>query len=624
MAGKSIINVLINGDTKGLTGALDDAGGRISAFAGAAVKKLAVFGAAVGAASVVLGKKAIDAASDLQEVTSKTDVIFGEAADSVKLFAFAAATALGQSQTEALNAATTFGTFGKAAGLQGKALGTFSTDLTGLASDLASFSNTTPEQAIQAIGAALRGESEPIRQYGVLLDDATLKARAAALGIYEGNGALTAQQKILAAQAEIFAQTTDAQGDFARTSEGVANQQRILAAQFENVKARLGTQLLPVFAKVLGFISDKVVPGFEKLIGIFQADGLGGIVDLVKGYLPGLRDQLAQWGQALVDWIGPRIGPALRKIGDWLQQLGSYLLDTGLPWLGNKLQQLGQALIDWIGPRIGPALQQLGQWLQQLGQWLITTGLPMLVDKLIALGQALVDWIGPRIGPALTELGKLLGRLVQWIATEGVPRLATEAIKLGKALLSWVGDLLPGALSGIGNLVLELVKRLPGLFLSLLTAMGRIGKDLGGALIDQLVAALKGLANKGLDVGKSFANAIIDFVNRNVIRKINDLLDFAIPVPFGPDIRINPPNIPDIPKLAQGGIVTRPTLAVIGEAGPEAVIPLRNQSAGTGSTINLTVNAGMGADGTAIGQAIVRELVKYQRQNGALPLRVAS
>ena len=107
---------------------------------------------------------------------------FSGADGQVQKFARNAATALGQSQQGALDAAATFGVFGKSAGLAGRDNAKFSTELTTLAADMASFSNTTPEQAVEALGSALRGESEPIRQYGVLLDDATLKARAMKLG----------------------------------------------------------------------------------------------------------------------------------------------------------------------------------------------------------------------------------------------------------------------------------------------------------------------------------------------------------------------------------------------------------------------------------------------------------
>jgi len=132
-------------------------------------------------------------------------------------------------------------------------------------------------QAVQAIGAALRGESEPLRQYGVLLNDAALKAAALELGIYDGSGALTDQQKILAAQKVIFEQTSDAQGDFARTSDGLANSQRTLTAQIENLQTSIGQALLPVVQAVLPYIkafADWAADNPQAFIAIAAAIGL--------------------------------------------------------------------------------------------------------------------------------------------------------------------------------------------------------------------------------------------------------------------------------------------------------------------------------------------------------------
>ena len=223
--------------------------------AGFLVKKAFLPATAALGALTAAAIPAINAASDLNEVMSKTAVIFDDASKEVIAFSETTAKSMGISQTAALNAASTFGVFGKSAGLTGQSLATFSTDFTKLAADLASFNNTTPEQAIQAIGAALRGESEPIRAYGVLLSDAVLKQEALNLGIYDGTGALTAQQKVLAAQAAIYKQTTDAQGDFARTSDGLANQQRILAASIDNLQASIGKALLPVVQAILPVVN---------------------------------------------------------------------------------------------------------------------------------------------------------------------------------------------------------------------------------------------------------------------------------------------------------------------------------------------------------------------------------
>lgn len=220
-----------------------------------AVKKAFLPAAAALSGLAVAGGKAVGMASDLAETQNKVGVIFGSSAKNVQNFANSANKALGQTQNEALTAASTFGAFGKAAGLAGDDLVQFSTDFVTLASDLASFNNSTPEEATLALGAALRGESEPLRRFNVLLDDATLKAKATEMGIYSGNKALTAQQKILAAQQAILEQTTDAQGDFAETSDGLANQQRILKATLADTATQIGMALLPAVEAVLPLLT---------------------------------------------------------------------------------------------------------------------------------------------------------------------------------------------------------------------------------------------------------------------------------------------------------------------------------------------------------------------------------
>jgi len=112
-------------------------------------------------------------------------------------------------------------------------------------------------------------------------------------------------------------------------------------------------------------------------------------------------------------------------------------------------------------------------------------------------------------------------------------------------------------------------------------------------------------------------NKVIDKIN-DFINSLNSGLGFSF---FGIDI--DPPDLPNIPRLAKGGIVSQPTTALIGERGPEAVIPLSRAGGNLGSTnINLTVNAGMGTDGQEVGREIVNELLKFQRRNGPLPLRL--
>ena len=262
MAGTRTLKLKVLGDAKGAVQAL----GLVNVGMSSITKGVLAAGAVIAGSATAIGAfayKAVLAGSAMQETQSKVNVVFGEGAQAVRTFASTAASKLGQSKQTALDAAATFGIFGKSAGLSGVKLAEFSTDFVALATDLASFNNTSPEMAIQAIGAALRGESEPLRRYGVLINDAALRQEALTLKIYNGKGALDAQQKILAAQALIYKSTGDAQGDFARTSDGLANQQRILKATITNLTETIGTLLLPYFQKVVQTLNKFLTPAVE-------------------------------------------------------------------------------------------------------------------------------------------------------------------------------------------------------------------------------------------------------------------------------------------------------------------------------------------------------------------------
>ena len=285
MADIRTLKLALLADTKDFIKGLDKADNETRSFSdklGTALKAGAVafagLATAAGAFALKIGKDAIGAASDFSEEISKARVIFGDASKDIEKFAETAADSLGQSKKQAVNAASTFATLGKAAGLTGKDLSKFSIGFVKLASDLASFNNTSPEDAIQAIGAALRGEAEPIRRYGILLNDATLKNEALALGLIKTTKeALSPANKVLAAQAAIYKQTSDAQGDFARTSDGLANSQRQLAANIEDVKIQLGEVLLPIVLQVSDVIKKTFVPAIENLVDGFTRKGKQGL-----------------------------------------------------------------------------------------------------------------------------------------------------------------------------------------------------------------------------------------------------------------------------------------------------------------------------------------------------------
>ena len=299
---------------------------------------------AAGGAAARFGVQAAKAASDFGEVSSAIGQTFGaESAAQLQGWAKIAADTMGQSSTQALDAAKTFGVFGRAAGLAGPELVNFSTDLTGLAADLASFSNTSPEQAIEALGAALRGESEPIRAYGVLLDDATLKARAMEMGIYAGTGTLTQQQRVMAAYQEVLAQTTLQQGDFERTSGGMANQLRETSAQWTNLKTSAGQALVPIAEQYLPLINDS----------------LGELKAWVDANQPAIQAALTGWADKVID-LYPEVRAKIEEIAGAVERNWPDIVDTAKN-IGSALERVsGFVGTMWDAFRsLPPEVQQL-------------------------------------------------------------------------------------------------------------------------------------------------------------------------------------------------------------------------------------------------------------------------
>ncbi len=352
----------LNKKLKAATGDVEGFGGKMANVGKKIGVALAAAAAAAGAMAIKIGVDAVKAASNLSETQSKVAVIFGESSVAIEKFAATAATKLGQSKQQALDAAATFATFGKSAGLAGDDLVGFSTELTTLSADLASFYNTSPEEAITAIGAALRGESEPIRKYGILLNDAALKQEAMNMGIYNGTGALTAQQKVLAAQAVIMKQTTDAQGDFERTSGGLANQQRILAAQFENVKTTIGTALLPVVLELVSAFNRNVLPAIVKVGDAIGQGGLTGAISFIKDliqkfFTPVLAGLKGAWDS---------IGDALVRNQDSFQKLSSFIKNVVAPVIGTTLR----VALEVVGTVFGKIIDIMGGAIDKISSFI--------------------------------------------------------------------------------------------------------------------------------------------------------------------------------------------------------------------------------------------------------------
>lgn len=211
---------------------------------------VAVGAAAVGATAAIGGGVAIvrnlaNAASDLQESQSKANVVFGDSVAVVNRFSETSATAFGISRQAALEAAGAYGNMFNTIGLAQDQSASMSVTMVQLAADMASFNNQDPSEMLLRLRSGLAGEAEPLRQFGVLLSEAAVKEEAYAAGIAKRGAELTEAEKVQARFNLIMSQTAVQQGDVARTSDGLANQQRQLAAQVDDLQAKIGEALLP-------------------------------------------------------------------------------------------------------------------------------------------------------------------------------------------------------------------------------------------------------------------------------------------------------------------------------------------------------------------------------------------
>ena len=345
MAGKKAsISMLIGGDASGLRKATKNATKSLDKFskssANAAKKVGAAFGkmtAGITVAAVGLGAKAVDLASDFDESMSKTEAIFKEAASGITEAAKTAATAVGMSKSEFLEAASGFGVFGKAAGLGGDDLSDFSTELVKTAADVASFNNLSTDQALEKLSAGLRGSSEPLQSLGILINAAQVEAKALDMGLGDVNGTVSEGNKILARQALIMEAlgSQGALGDFEKTSGGLANQQRILAARLKNVGITIGTALLPVAGKL--------------------AEGVSNLIALGERWAPQmeqLRDRVKELGE---EWM-PKLKAAFDKVREAVEpivrKIVEFIRTNPKPFIIGLAAAIGVVLVGAIGAAV--------------------------------------------------------------------------------------------------------------------------------------------------------------------------------------------------------------------------------------------------------------------------------
>jgi len=201
--------------------------------------------AGIGRFLLDIGRDAVEAASDLQEVQNVVDVTFGDSARQIQNWADKARTQFGLTELQAKQFTSTLGAMMKSAGLAGPEIVDMSTSLAGLAADMASFYNLDFETAFQKIRAGISGETEPLKQLGVNMSVANLEAYALTQGITKAFDKMSQSEQTVLRYQYLMQATADAQGDFARTSsDSFANMRKNVETNLQSIEASIGNLLI--------------------------------------------------------------------------------------------------------------------------------------------------------------------------------------------------------------------------------------------------------------------------------------------------------------------------------------------------------------------------------------------
>lgn len=246
------ITAAIQSESKKWDRAADDSADNMEDSFLTMAKNVAAGLAASKVASVILdwGKAAISAASDLAEVQNVVDVTFGESAKQIESWSKTAGKQFGLTETQAKKFTSTLGAMMKSAGMAGPEIVEMSTDLAGLAADMASFYNLDFETAFQKIRSGISGETEPLKQLGINMSVANLEAFALEKGITKTFNSMSQSEQTMLRYQYLMKATADAQGDFARTSDGFANATRRVETALETIKTVGGSLLMTVIEPI--------------------------------------------------------------------------------------------------------------------------------------------------------------------------------------------------------------------------------------------------------------------------------------------------------------------------------------------------------------------------------------
>lgn len=405
-----------------------------------------------------LGKESIQLASDLVEVQNVVDTTFGQNASQIDAWAKTTLNAYGITELQAKQWSGSMGAMLKSSNIASEDMLIMSTNLAGLAGDMASFYNLDHDNAWQKIRSGIAGESEPLKELGINMSVANLEAYALAQGIKKSFSDMSQAEQTLLRYNYLMEVSADAQGDFARTSDSFSNQQKLLTNNIKQLSATIASKALPfltkLYKKANEFVSNIDV---DKVLGVFSKVGdfiqpliphIESLGDTIKQTFIDIMPNLSSFGEDFATLISKGT-PPLFKLIESIVKLGGGLINFFLPILMK------------IGESVGPILIKIGEGLSPLLEKAATmfTVLGPLVGEVIGVILSAFDEFMPLVDSILQALGGVIDFITgvftgDWqLAWQGV-------VNIFSGMMNGLKEIIVAPINFISNIVNGLIGKI--------------------------------------------------------------------------------------------------------------------------------------------------------------------
>ena len=412
---------------------------------------------------VAAGTAAVKLASDLEESTSKVDVVFGSMSESVKQFADDALNSYGLAKGTAMEMASTFGAMATSMGMSQKQAATMSTTLTALAADMSSFYNVSTEVAQTSLQGVFTGETEALKKFGIVMTQTNLEEFASKQGkVYSQ---MSEAEKVMTRYAYVMEATKDAQGDFSRTSDGTANSLRVFRESLKELGSALGEQLLPI-----------ITPIIQTLTSLIQK-----FTNLPKPIQKFIAATLL---------IAAAIGPVILILGTFMSALGSIVVNA--PLVVEAVLGIASAF-SGLAAAMGIAAPELIAIIAAIG--IAVAGIAMIANQIVE------HW--DEISAAAEEMASRVKTAFNRVS-EGWTKISQKISDLSTSIVSAVMDL-P---SRIADALRNAVQKVIDIFDQMIAKAKQSGKD----FIQGFVDGIKEKLSKVVEVVKKVADTVKDYL----------------------------------------------------------------------------------------------------------------